>query len=180
MLLVLLLIGFVSCIAVLGSSGGRSGSKSPSSEPEASKDEAQSAVAIGESVNVGDVTWRVTDAKKANQLIQPGVSKQFAKTEQGNFVVVDFDFINNGSEPVTLATQSLTLIDSDGRESNPQPDQFFYVPQEKQIFLENMNPGITKHGETIFEVAPGASGFQLEVGDTNLFSDENGYVDLGF
>jgi hypothetical protein len=74
----------------------------------------------------------------------------------------------------------LTLIDSEGRESNPDPEQFYYVAQDKQIFLENMNPGVTKHGETIFEVAPDASGFQLEVGDTNPFTDENGYVNLGF
>jgi hypothetical protein len=135
---------------------------------------------LHEAGDAGDATRRVTDAKQATRLTQPGVSSQFAKTEQGNFVIVDFDFINNGSDPVTLATQSLTVIDSEGRESNPDPEQFYYVTQDKQIFLENMNPGVTKHGETIFEVAPDASGFQLEVGDTNPFTDENVYVNLGF
>jgi hypothetical protein len=69
---------------------------------------------------------------------------------------------------------------SEGRESNPDPDQFFYVPRDKQIFIDNINPGITKQGQTIFEVAPGASGFQLQAGETNPFTDENGYIDLGF
>ena len=121
----------------------------------------QSAVGIGEFVNGGDVTWRVTDARQTKQLTQQGVSKQFAKTEQGNFVIVDFDFTNNGSDPVTLDNASLALIDNQGRESNPSSDQFFYVPDDRQIFLENTNPGITKQGTTIFEVAQGASGFQL-------------------
>jgi hypothetical protein len=32
----------------------------------------------------------------------------------------------------------------------------------------------------IFTVALDASGFKLQVGDTDMFSDKNRYVDLGF
>jgi hypothetical protein len=49
-----------------------------------------------------------------------------------------------------------------------------------QISIDNINPGITKQGQSIFKVAPSASGFLLQAGDTNMFKDENGYVDLGF
>jgi hypothetical protein len=163
-----------------GSSEEKKPAPSKEKQKSGSSKEEQPAVAIGESVTVGDVTWRVTDARQANQLTQQGVSKQFAKTEQGNFVIVDFDFTNNGSDPITLDNASLALIDSEGRESNPSSDQFFYVPDDRQIFLENTNPGITKQGTTIFEVAPGSSGFQLQAGDAQFFSDENGYIDLGF
>jgi hypothetical protein len=177
-LLVLALIGLVGCFAVLGSvGGGGSDSSSSSSGPGASK---ESAVAIGEPVTVGDVTWTITDARQASQLRQPGVSKQFAKNEQGNYVVVDFDFINNGSESVTLDNESLALLDSSGNESKPSPDQSSFVPENRNIFLERINPGVTRQGEAIFEVAPGASGFQLQAGDTMPFTDKNGYVDLGF
>jgi Domain of unknown function (DUF4352)/zinc-ribbon domain len=177
-LLVLALIGFVGCFAVLGSIGEEgSNSSSSSSGPGASK---ESAVAIGEPVTVGDVTWTITDARPVTQLRQSGVSKQFAKTEQGNYVIVDFDFINNGSESVTLDNESLALLDSQGNESKPSPDQYLYVPENRHIFLERINPGVTRQGEAIFEVAPGASGFQLQAGDTNPFTDENGYVNLGF
>jgi Domain of unknown function (DUF4352) len=157
-----------------GSSNSNGKQKSGSSKGE------QSAVPIGESITVGDVTWRVTNATQTNRLSQRDVPKDFAKSKQGSFVVVDFDFTNNGSDPVTLDNASLALIDSEGRESNPDPDQFFYIPNDKQIFLDNINPGVTRQGQTVFEVAPGASGFRLQAGDTDVWSDENGYVDLGF
>lgn len=145
-------------------------------EPE----EPEEPAGIGDTVAVGDVEWTVTSAKQANQLTQQGVPSDFAKTEQGNFVIVDFDFTNNGGEAITLDNESLALVDSEGRESGPSSDAILYVPDERRIFLERVNPGVTKQGEAIFEVAPGASGFQLQAGDAKMFTDDNVYVDLGF
>lgn len=165
-LLTLLVVG--GCAALFSSSGegGGGGGEAPADQP---------AVAIGEPVTVGETVWTVTEARQATQL-----TAEFAEPEQGNFVVVNFDFTNNGSEAVTLDTVSLTLIDSDGRESQADPDKFQYIPQDRNIFLENVNPGVTDQGQAIFTVAPDASGFRLQVGDAAAFTDENGYVDLGF
>ncbi len=165
-LLLLLLLGGCAALFAIGSN---SDSKSGASK------EAEQTVAIGEPVNVADVTWQVTEARQANQL-----TAQFADPVQGNFVIVNFTFSNNGSEPVTLDTNSLALIDSEGRESQTEADYLRYVPKDRDIFLERVNPGVTQDGQAIFEVAPGASGFRLQAGDTNAFSDQNGYVDLGF
>ena len=55
-----------------------------------------------------------------------------------------------------------------------------YIPANKDTFLENVNPGVTRPGEVIFTVASGASGFKLQVGDTIPFTGKYGYVDLGF
>src|SRR5215217_9509707 len=74
---------------------------------------------------------------------------------------------------VTLDTVSLTLIDSDGRKFEADTDTSEYVPMNKDIFLEQVNPGVMKQGETICTVAPGASGFILKAGDTDIFSDKN-------
>jgi hypothetical protein len=178
-LLVLVLLGFVGCLALVGNSGGGGGSTSESSKSKESQAK-QSAVGIGQPVTVGDVTWTVTNARQENQLVEQGISQKNAKTQQGNFVVVEFDFTNNGTEALTLDNESLALIDSQGRQSKPSPDTFMYVPQDRRIFLERINPGVTRPGEAIFEVAPGASGFQLQAGDAKMFTDENGYVDLGF
>ena len=46
--------------------------------------------------------------------------------------------------------------------------------------LENVNLDVTRPGEVIFTVASGASGFKLQVADTNAFSGKNDNVDLGF
>ena len=48
----------------------------------------------------------------------------------------------------------MTLIDSEGRKSEADPDKSGYTPDDRNIFLENANPGITDRGQAIFTVAP--------------------------
>jgi hypothetical protein len=105
---------------------------------------------------------------------------RFGETKRGNFVIVDFTFTSNSSEDDTLDSASLSLIDSSGNKSEVDPDYSSYVPAKKEIFLENVNPDVTRPREVIFTVASGASGYKLQVGDTNAYSGKNGYVDLGF
>jgi hypothetical protein len=173
---VLLIIGFVGFLALLGGSGGDGGSGSGESRE---REAQQAAVDIGQPVHVGEVTWIVTNARQVSEIREKGFG-QFGETKRGNFVIVDFNFTNNSSEAVTLDWASLSLIDSSGNRSEVDPDYSSYVPANKDIFLENVNPGVTRPGEVIFTVASGASGFKLQVGDTIPFTDKNGYVDLGF
>jgi Domain of unknown function (DUF4352) len=105
---------------------------------------------------------------------------RFMEPKQGNFIIVDFLFTNNGDEAVTLDSASLSLLDADGRTSEPDTDTFGYIPPDKDVFLNQVNPGVTDDGQVIFTVAPGAAGFTLEVGDAAFFSDENARIDLGF
>jgi hypothetical protein len=173
---VLLVIGFVGCLALVGGGGGEGGSGSGESRERKAQ---QAAVDIGQPVHVGEVTWTVTNARQVSEIREKGFGR-FGETKRGNFVIVDFNFTNNSSEAVTLDSASLSLIDSSGNKSEVDPDYSNYVPANKDIFLENVNPDVTRPGEVIFTVASGASGFKLHVGDTNMFSDKNGYVDLGF
>jgi hypothetical protein len=147
-----------------------------SNEPEAPQEQT---VAIGEPLAVGEVAWLVTNAVTANQITQEEFG-EFGETKQGNFVIVDFEFTNNSNESMTLDSASLALIDSQGRESEPDTDSFGYVPQNLDPFLKQVNPGVTEQGRVIFTVAPDASGFQLRLGDAAFFGAEEGYVNLGF
>ena len=70
-------------------------------------------------MQAGKVQWTVTNAYRTNQL-QGNFGQQ---PKQGNFVVVDFTFKNNDDKPVTLATNSLSLIDSQG--AHLMPHQMF-------------------------------------------------------
>jgi hypothetical protein len=171
----LLAIGFVGCLALFAG-GGEGGSGSGESRESKAQ---QTAVDIGQPVRVGEVTWTVTNARQVSEIREKGFG-QFGETKKGNFVIVDFNFTNNSNEAVTLDSASLSLIDSRGDRSEVDPDYSSYVPANKDIFLENVNPGVTRPGEVIFTVAPDASGFKLQVGDTIPFTDKNGYVDLGF
>jgi hypothetical protein len=131
--------------------------------------------AIGETLAVGDVAWMVRTARQATTLQDP-----LGQTREGTFIVVDVNFQNNSDRAVTLDTSSMTLLDSEGRESRADPDMFLFIPPEQQLFLETVNPGVTKQGQAIYTVAPGASGFRLQAGDANLFGGQVGYIDLGF
>ena len=97
------------------------------------------------------------DASRTNELRQESFG-QFGETKQSDFIMVDLRFTNNGNEPSTLTTTSLALLDNNNRESRPDPDTFGYVDNERNIFLEQVNPGVTREGTVIFTVAPGSSG----------------------
>ena len=142
---------------------------------EGAQKEDEPTAAIGETLAVGDVAWTVRTARQATTLQDP-----LGQTREGNFIVVDVNFQNNSDRAVTLDTNSMTLLDSEGRESTADPDMFMFIPPEQQLFLENVNPGVSKQGQAIYTVAPGASGFRIQVGDANPFAGDVGYIDLGF
>ncbi len=135
----------------------------------------QPVAGIGEPVQVGEVQWTVTGAESTNEL-----TAEFQEPKQGDFVIVNFSFTNNGTEAKTLDSESMTLIDTQGREFQADTDTFMYIDPSQDVFLEQVNPGVTRDGTVIYTTAPDASGFQLEVGDADLFSSESARVDLGF
>jgi hypothetical protein len=171
-LLLLLFVGFAGCLAAIGGGGGGSGGGGGGGE--VGYDEArEQAVPVGETVETGDVAWTVNNVTQATELSSLGQKKQ------GNFIIVDLTFINNGQEPVTLDSSSLAILDDQGRTHETDPDASFYVNPNKDLFLNQVNPGVTKEGRAIFDVAPDAKGLILRAGDTDMFSDKNAYINLG-
>jgi hypothetical protein len=73
-----------------------------------------------------------------------------------------------------------TLIDSDGRKNEADPDKVGYIPDDRNIFLEYVYPGVTDQGQAVFTVGPDPRGFKLAIGDADLLSNEHGIVPLGF
>ena len=178
------LVVVVAVLAAVFSGGGTDTADSPVEEPGAKQPKAEQpkgaeqegpSAGMGEPLNVGDVSWTVTNAQQATELTSP-----LGESKQGNFVIVDFDFTNNAGEAVTLDSASLALLDGEGRTSEVDTDNSMYVDPERDVFLQQVNPGVTRQGQVIFSVAPDASDFTLELGDTNMIEDNNGYVELGF
>lgn len=170
MLIVLSTVVFVGCLAAIGSGGGggESGGATMSQ-----KDIQEQAVPVGQTVEVGDVAWTVTDVQRTTEL------EAFGERETGNFVIVDLTFTNNADEAVTLDSESLAILDSQGRAHETSTDAEMYVPANRSLFLEQVNPGVTRQGRAIFDVAPDAQELILRAGDTELFTDKNAYIDLG-
>jgi hypothetical protein len=173
-IILLLFVGFAGCLAAIGGGGGEQGAGEQQEREHPSRQKGPRGK-VGDTLQAGKVSWQLTTARQATEL-----KSAFGDKKQGNFVIVDFIFTNNGDEATTLDTASLVLIDSEGRESESDPDAYEYIDPSKDIFLENINPGVSKAGEAIFTVAPDAHGFVLRAGDTVLFEDKNCYFELGF
>jgi hypothetical protein len=137
---------------------------------------AGSTVAVDQPLTVGDVEWTVTSAYPTNQL----VSAIDDGTKQGNFVVVSFQFKNNSNEGLTLSSDSLALLDGNGRSFKFDTDTYLYIEWSKALFRFEVNPGDSQEGQIIFKVAPEASQFQLQLGEETPFTNNSGYVNLGF
>jgi len=143
---------------------------------ESEEQPASSTVEIGQPLTVGDVEWTVTNAYLANQLVSPIDSG----TKQGNFVVVNFQFKNNSNEGLTLSSDSLALLDGNGRRFKFDTDTYLYIEWSKALFRFEVAPGDSQQGQIIFKVAPDASQFQLQLGEETPFTNKSGYINLGF
>src|SRR5215210_2966587 len=171
LLLLVVLVGFGGCMAaIIGSSGGGGGEQSPEDKYAAAK---KKAAPIGETVTAGDVAWTVQSVQHVTEL------KSLGQRKKGNFIVVDLIFKNNGDEAATLDSSSLAILDDKGRTSETDTDASMYVPTNQDLFLDQVNPGVSKQGRAIFNVAPDAQNLILRAGDTNPFGGEDAYVDLG-
>ena len=137
---------------------------------------AGSTVEVGKPLTVGDVEWTVTSARPAGTL----TSSVDGGTKRGNFVVVDFQLKNNGTEGLNLNSKSPALFDGSGRKFEFDTDAYLYIDPAKNLFRVEVSPGTSQEGEIIFEVPPNTSQLQLQLKEaTNPFSDESGYVHLG-
>lgn len=137
--------------------------------------ETEAAASIGEPVTIGDVQWTVTDAERLDELLS--IKGEY---EPGSFVIMDVTFSNSSNQDVTLATPFFTLIDSEGREFEPDiGNNFTYLYPEENMFVEPVAPGSTKEGKLIFGVEPDSSGLRLRVGEARFASDETALIDLG-
>jgi hypothetical protein len=73
----------------------------------------------------------------------------------------------------------MILQDSQGREFGPDPDAWEFVPTNLDIFLEPVNPGLSKDGRVVYQVGPDAKGFTLTLDDVEFLEDKSAVFDLG-
>jgi hypothetical protein len=163
MLILLSFLGFAGCLALIaGSGGGGSGGGGSGADSYA---EAKKAVPIGQTATAGDVAWTVHDAWQATEL------SSYSQKKRGNFIIVQLTFKNNGKEAVTLDSASLEILDDKGRTHETDTDASMYVPTNQDLFLNQVNPGVSQEGRAIFDVAPDARGLILRCGDTTRLSE---------
>ncbi len=139
----------------------------------------QAAIAIGETVTAGDVSWTVTDAILETELCSFTFPPE---CEPGRYVSLEFTAENVADRPVTLTEETITLFDASGIEYQPEPDRnnVFVRPELNILFTEHslLQPGVRKEGKVNVEVLSNASGITALLGDTDPTVSEGEYVDL--
>ena len=129
---------------------------------------------VGQTVGRRNIMWEVWDVYLTNQL-----NSSLGTHKQGRFVVIDFTFTNNRNEEVTIDPElDMVLKDSQGREFRDRIEALEYKPTN-QIFRKPVNPGISKDGRVIYQVADDATGFTLSLADFDPTEDEWAVFDLG-
>ena len=135
---------------------------------------------IGQVVNVGDVEYTVNSLSTATTL----GSEYSNQTANGVYLVVEVRVKNNGQKAMMVDTNLFSLVDgeivynSDGTAST-------YANTDESgtnlgFFLENLNPGLEKTGNVVFDVPQsiidGATK-QLKV-TTGFFGTESALINL--
>jgi hypothetical protein len=139
--------------------------------------EQKAAYGIADEVNIGNVSYTVTNAKVVKQLKD---SFGFDKPLTGNFILITFTFANKGNKPVSLSDLGLYLYDSQGRQYKIDTDAAFYLPEDRSIYLlDRVNPGSSQEVQTVYSVPPDAKGFELEV-SSGSFGTETARISLGY
>jgi Domain of unknown function (DUF4352) len=129
---------------------------------------------VGDTATPGEVEWIVTEAFRT-----PLLRSNFGTSKQGDFILIEFTFTNGRSEEVTIDPElHMTLTDDQGQKYGTDVDAYEFVPVDKDIFLQPVNPGVSQDGIAVYQVSEQASGFTFAVDDVALATDEQATYDL--
>ena len=173
-------IMFLTVIAtIIAGCGGEQASDSSADDHSGAEQKTESAekpdASIGEPVTVGNVQWTVTKGEWSDILVSPRWGN-----DEGTFVLLDVDFSNNSNQDLRLATPFVALVDSQGREFEPDVEMnAFHLWGEENMFVGKVEPGTRKEGRIIFPIEQDSSGLKLRVGGAEFASKETRYIDLG-
>lgn len=131
----------------------------------------------GQNVIVGEVRWKILQVQNFGQTIKS--TNQFIKdlTTSGKFISIGFEVENKGKEMKTFA--GITVVDSQGREFQPNSDAIMLIDSDEQCVFENLNPGIVKICQVVYEVPADATGLKANVGDLEILGGDEALIELG-
>jgi len=154
-----LLVGLVMAVVLLSGPGNTG--DGTTSQKGAAQEEGVMSCQTEEACDLGASAVKVTKAE-----MKDGFTTRAGNFE-GNFVVIEFDYIYGGTKPATMPLYSWKIEDGDGRTYNYSSDETLEYAVYRDLILEahGINPGTTKSGAIVFEVAPDAENFTLHLRD---------------
>lgn len=141
--------------------------------PAPAEQPAEQTVKLGQPLKVGDLVFTANSAKTTQKLKSPLGDKK------GNWIDVTVTVKNESKEAVTIDSSFFKLLSADGAEYETDSDSLMYIDSDKSLFLEKINPGLSKEGQVLFAVPAGAqpAAFKLQV-QTGFFGTQTGEIAL--
>jgi len=133
---------------------------------------------LGQDVKVGDVRWKVLDAKDEGQTLKS--TNQFIdpKKTAGKWVRVRMEIENQSKDPLSFT--SVDLTDGQGRTFHSSSDASMFVPTDESCTLSQLSANVPKSCQAIFELPADAKNLKLVVGDLKPLGADDVPIDLGF
>jgi len=156
---------FIVFIVVVSASGGDSsngGSGDSGSKQAQSQKQEKITAKIGEQVQSGDLAFTVNGVKEYQSLGNSFTSKD----AQGVFKVVSLKIENVGKETKTIDSSMIKLTDSEGRTFERSIDGQTakgLAQGQVDLFLQQVQPGLSVNGEIVFDVPETAEGLMIEL-----------------
>jgi hypothetical protein len=162
-ILVILIIGIIGSAF---DSSSNNASNTANSGIKATQEEAKT-YSIGDSIQAGDFTWKITGSSTATEIGQDIGGSFFGEKADGIFIILDVEVTNTGNSAQYLMDSYLKLVDDQGREFSPNSAAAIYLkPEGSALMFEQVNPGITKKGKIVFDVP-----VDLKVANIRISSD---------
>lgn len=123
---------------------------------------------IDQDVRLGDVRWKVLEAKDRGEILHSADSKHSGLTDSitttGKFIQIWAEVENLGTNMKTAA--SLYLVDSKGREYTPASNVNAWIPENQEILLiNNLNPNVPVTFSVLYVVPEDAADLMVRVDD---------------
>lgn len=132
----------------------------PAKEPPKKPEPTVTTFKLNETAKAGNLAFVVSDVRTASFI---GDNQYLRKKTENLFVIIKIKISNNDKSSRTIDTNLFKLKDSSGKEYSAMADADLYVNDPGQsFFLAQVNPGIDKTGNIVFEIPQGLSGLKLE------------------
>jgi hypothetical protein len=109
---------------------------------------------VGDEVEAGNFKWKVTGIKRKSFVGEYVYNSLIGEKANGQFLIISFEVTNIADSPKMLSDQLVRLFDTKGREYMPSTTAAFYEDNQGSIFLDTLNPLLTKEATLVFDVVP--------------------------
>ncbi|WP_428912116.1 DUF4352 domain-containing protein [Niallia sp. Krafla_26] len=161
-ILIIIIIGIASCGGGDEDTGTEQQVEEQGDTSAKEEETKEELLSVGQPVKTGDFEYVVKGSSETNEIKS---DNQFidSKTTTGKFIVVDYSVKNLDSE-ARMVDAGLFRIKSGGNEFKPMQDgDIMMLLGDANLFLEEVNPQMSREGKIVFEVPADLATYDLQL-----------------